>query len=927
MMHNEKNPAIDDWLKKLKERIALNDLADRLGLKKQGKNYRSPHHTDKNASVSIKGSGWRDWSSEAGGSTIDLLMFVQGIGFMDAANTLGDWYGIPKPKPEVKLPEKKSTAEYIAAKCLESAKTDSAPLYAYLKDSRKIATGVVAAALKQKSIGWNTYTSPKIASGQYGYGGPAVAFLVRDPQTGQIVAVDLRYQDAEANGNVKTTCQGQKEGHYWTSDAYRLRQAQTVYIVESPINALSVESVPNLPATHAALAIRGVNNIDKIDWRFLRGKRVLIALDHTDPVNPQTGKRPGLMAAWKLSEILTAHDIASHFIDMQSWEEGEDINDVLKNHGAEELGKRLKRLEEWIIPGMPGGGERTQGCNRIWLPAHDYEQYWRFRNKEDFTRFVASWKDSKGDDGETVDRSESLEDLAGFRVASVYRLRVQGHMATINGLADSTPETVFGISCQTARHGNVLQRRVVRDEKLYSMAWWQSNFGAIWEQAKFSRLINIMERAAGLGSRDVANFIGVAWKDGKLAVLEGEECFFVEPEKQSIYNNLIFPRGSQADARKVINAYQSTFKDNAAAIPLAWALGAHLKVILGYWPHFAMQAGKGTGKTAFLERMQNTISFQMLSGQMLKTDHRRRAAAGYTSHPVGFDEVSKLPHNVISDIDALLQNTYRFEFMRVGATMTPHLLCAPVLLAGEEVSFKSLQSKLCRSSLTAERQGPLLPYDLPRFPVYQWLQFIAGYKPEDVIETHRNWADYVKDRSRSGGDDLTARRMIENYAAVLTGWSLLCEFAGLDDTNHGNFQEDLLAEMNGHISATDGIRLPWVWIMEIILSELDARRYSYPFLWEDDLGGEDAILFIRANHVMDHLSTAIHLRGKYDELPIKTGRIFKQQIIEAGVVVHQDVERVRKGKRMTHMIGISMNALKKFGLYANPQVEADYPEP
>ncbi|WP_230371543.1 hypothetical protein [Paludibacterium denitrificans] len=39
-------------------------------------------------------------------------------------------------------------------------------------------------------------------------------------------------------------------------------------------------------------------------------------------------------------------------VDMLEWEEGEDINDVLKNFGPDELSIRLKRIEPWLIPGM-----------------------------------------------------------------------------------------------------------------------------------------------------------------------------------------------------------------------------------------------------------------------------------------------------------------------------------------------------------------------------------------------------------------------------------------------------------------------------------------------------------------------------------------------------------------------------------------------
>ncbi|MBK0415888.1 toprim domain-containing protein [Chromobacterium haemolyticum] len=909
--------ALGQWFDQLKEQIDLHDLAARLGLKRQGKgNYHSPHHPDRHASLSIfaDGRGWKDWSGDAGGSCIDLLRYCQPE--LDtplaAARLLGDWYGLPQPKPAMKdkaAPVRKSTLDYIGERCLAQAEA----AIAYLT-GRGIDEAVIRRALRCKTLGWNDWHSAKIAAGEVGHGGAAVAFLVRSG--GRLAAVDLRYVDPALNGGVKTQCQGAREGHGWCSDPQRLQRARLVYLVESPINALSVESCT--PPDVAALALRGVGNVDSLDWTVLRGKAVRVALDHSDPVNPASGVRPGLAAAWRLSEKLTAADIGHLLVDMQDWDEGEDLNDVLRQHGADVLRGRLRKLEAWLLPGMPGGGERLEGTRRVQLPGHDWAVYWRFRVKEDFTQYVDEFKTD--DDG---NRSETLGDLCSFRVASLSRLRIQSHLATISGAADHQPETVFGVSAQLARHGVTLQREVATDDKLYNLEWWKSRFGAIWKPAQFQRLVNLMERAADLGARDVVNFVGLAWKAGALTAQEGQDCYFVEPQKQCLYYNLTFPRGSTQQARTVIQAYQDTFHHNAAAIPLVWALGAHLKTLLGFYPHFQMQAEKGSGKSKLLESLQTTLAFQVLSGQMLKTDHRRRASVSFTSQPVGWDEFSKLPKTVLSDIDALLQSTYRFEFTRVGASLTPYLMCAPVLLAGEEVDVQSLQSKLCRSSLSVARQGALIPHDLPVFPLWAWLQFLADVEPARLRDLHRHYLGLCERHSRAPTGDATARRMMENYAALLCSWALLCEFADLDP-QQGGFIEDLMAEMNSHIVDTDGSRLPWVWIMEILLSELEARRFDYPHCWDRVKlpdGRSEMALFLRPNHVMDHLSTAPHLRAKFDALPVKTGRIFKHQLLQSPVVLADGVEKTIHGRRQGHLTAISLPQLEKLGLYAAPDIQ------
>lgn len=164
---------------------------------------------------------------------------------------------------------------------------------------------------------------------------------------------------------------------------------------------------------------------------------------------------------------------------------------------------------------------------------------------------------------------------------------------------------------------------------------------------------------------------------------------------------------------------------------------------------------------------------------------------------------------------------------------------------------------------------------------------------------------------------------MENYAAILTAWELLCKFAGIAPSQ-GGFVEDLIGEMNGHIGETDGLRLPWVWIMEIALSEIESEQFRHPYAWDevtDAAGNRQVALLLRPAHVMDHLSTAPHLRTKYDALPIKSGRVFKSQLMESGVVIDEDAERTIRGHRTPHLAAISLERLERLGLYATPRID------
>jgi hypothetical protein len=913
-------------IEELKRRIDLYALADRLGLK-QGKGgdralFHSPHHPDKHPSLSIyqghpkHGTGWKDHSGDAGGSCIDLVMYVQGCNVSDAMKYLHEAFGIPYDTPAANAPTReKSKYDYIAERSLR----DAEKVREYL-GGRGISAAAIHAAIRAKTLGYNDYTSTSRKPGEVGYCGPAAAFIVRPAGSAEVVAVDMRFIDPALNGDVKTQTQGAKDGHGWTADPRRLEQAKRVVLVESSVNALSVDSC-ELPGT-AAYSIRGIGNAANIDFSFLSGKQVVICMDNDEPIaegKPRAGHRPGPEAGWLLYERLTALNISALMVDQSDWLQDladgaktasviNDVNDYLALRGPAALAKALETYEPWLIAGLPGDAT-ARGRRRVFLPAHDFAQYWRFRTHHDFTRYIVKVDRKEDSDAETP----TYADLCGFRIASLSRVSVASASSTMTGDADQAPSVYFAASVQTPRHGAKLTRKVMLDDQLHNNAHWLK-FGPIWKPAEFSRMVSILERTADLGARHAANFVGLAWRDGVLTVNEGPDCYFTDAEKQCPYHNLTFPGGPRSDARRVVTAYQQTFTQNAAAIPLVWALGAHLKTMLGFWPHITVQADKGAGKSTLIKRLERTIAFTMFSGQSLQTEFRLLTSISHTSHPVGWEELSARRQDVIDKAVGLLQENYQYTVTRRGADMTEYLLCAPVMLAGEDVPVRSLLGKLVRTTLTGKR-GPLLPDDLPRFPMRQWLEFLAGLEKRDVLEQYRAIRERALASSRASGADDGALRMAGNYAAVALAWRYLCEFAGME-RSEGQFERDLLAEMNGHIAETSADREPWVWILETVLSEIDGGNYKHPYTF-DVVDGEFCLL-LRTGHVMDHIAHTSSLRDKWNGLPVKSDRVFKKQLHHAGVVVgEKEVERRIYTRRVPYLTPVSLGRLAGFGLHVS----------
>lgn len=909
-------------IEQLKLRINLHELAERLGLKRAPGGdkalYHSPKHEDKSPSLSIlqdhpkHGTCWKDHSSGEGGSCVDLVIYVRGGTVGEAMRWLHEAFGIAFDKPEAKEQERKGKLDYIADRCL----ADRERAREYLK-GREICDAALDAAIATRSLGFNDWTSQQISSGNVGYGGPAAAFIVRTQETGQIVAIDMRYLDPAANGGVKTQTQGAKDGHGWTADWRKLKRAHRVVVVESAVNALSVDTC-GIPGT-ASFAVRGIGNVQHIDFSFLQDKQVVICFDNDEPIEegkPRAGHRPGPEAAWALHERLTAMNISAMLVDQAHWSADladgsteqkpiNDVNDYLRLRGAKKLALALETYEHWLIPGLAGDSS-VKGKKRVFLPSHDFAQYWKFRLKPDFTNYVAKMNKEEGAEAETP----VIVDLAGFRIASLSRVSVASATSTMTGDPDQSPTVYFAVSVQTPRHGAKLIRKVMLDDQLHNVDQW-GKFGPIWSPAPFKRMVNILERTAHLGARHAANFVGLAWRDGQLIVNEGPDCYFTEADKQCPYHNLTFPSGPTTDARKVVNAYQETFRQNAATIPLVWSLGGHLKALLGFWPHMTVQADKGAGKSTLIKRLERTLAFTMFSGQSLQTEFRLLTSISHTSHPVGWEELSARRQDVIDKAVGLLQENYQYTVTRRGTDMTEYLLSAPVMLAGEDVPVRSLLGKLVRTTLTGKK-GPMMPDDVPRFPLRQWLEFLASLNRLEVLAKYRELRDYSLRRSRASGSDDGAMRMAGNYAAVLLAWGYLCEFAGMD-RDEGDFPKDLLAEMNTHIAETSADREPWVWIMETALSEIDAGNFKHPYAF-DVIEGEECLL-VRTSHIMDHIAHSSSLREKWNGLPVKSDRVFKKQIQSAGVIVgEKEHERTIHNKRVNYLSAVSVDRMKNFGL-------------
>lgn len=932
---NDQTAAWNSWKSNVNKIASedLHDLADKLGLvagkgqKGKDRLYHSPHRPDQNPSFSIfvlkNGEmGWKDHTSgEQGGDAISLHKHCRDKSFGDTVRELAEMYNIPAFVPNtINQPKREKTqVEYIAERVLGGDK-DKARKYL---NGRGITDKIIDRCFAHKVLGWNTWTStdPEKPVGTVGHGGEGVAFVVYDRHDKhQIRGVDVRYETPEHNGGVKTNSQGDKDGCPFVVDWARFRAATTVVVVESAINALSVLSAEI--KGWDAIAIRGIATVKSLPTDIFTGKFVVLALDYDKPQsdvlpngkpNKDAGKRAGPEAMWELYAHISASGVPCIIVDQADWDDGWDLNDIIQAEKPYGLRQRLEKWETCPIPGYLAGDRKYPGRPKMYLPNDDYAIYWRYQVGPDLTKYIE--KTEEGDDGSR--KTLSVADVAGFRVADLSRVRVQTWEDTVHGSKNGASEILFAVQAQTPQHGRNLKRTVMDDKQFTDPAAW-SQLGYIYNKPVFMRLVNILSRTLDQTDRLAVNFVGLCYKAGKMQVNEGKDCYFKDVLRQCpAYGHLQFANGTQQHGRDVIHAFQATFKANAGALSLVWALGAHLKAHLGYWPHMQMEAEKGSGKSTFLRHWAKATQTQVFSTQMLDTAFRIQSLVAYSSQPVAWEEISTLRPEAAAAANQMLQQTYNYAYSVRGGT-TPMLYSTPVLLTGEEVDMNSLLGKLTRTTLSFAKQGSEIPENLPVFPMRQWLEWLAK-RPAQTVQEHlevqfkRCLAD-----SRSSEKDANAKRIIKNFAAIRLAWHYLCEFLNID-TNTGYFEHDLITEMNNFLSETEAARQPWVWITEIIFGEIDARRYDYPMAY-DTIDGKEVIL-IRPKHMMDHIHHSSNLKSRWDALPIKTAKVFQKQMTLAGVIVNDDkgkpVERERtvNGKRISHMLALDLDKLATFGLY------------
>lgn len=242
------------------------------------------------------------------------------------------------------------------------------------------------------------------------------------------------------------------------------------------------------------------------------------------------------------------------------------------------------------------------------------------------------------------------------------------------------------------------------------------------------------------------------------------------------------------DAQQVINAYQETFGRNSALMILTWALGTYLKPVSHYYPHMALSADKGIGKSRLIEKLEITTGIRKFSSNSLSESLLRDITAD-TSLPIAFDELYNFSREKTL-LESAMKGHYSNSFR------------SPILVSGENLDMRNMLSITVCTSLRLNMRGPEIDIGaIPEWPIEQWLQFLKRINKRTLlIQTLGACREYCKSMVPAANRNSTSLKMVNNYALLLLSWKLLCEFAEINEAqrNYNYVVVTLISQINEH---------------------------------------------------------------------------------------------------------------------------------
>jgi len=826
--------------------------------------YRCPFHEDKRASLSVfQGRGgwrWKCHACDVGGTILDFVMRAEGVELAEAAATVARAAGIewrPKsnggpPRPRTEAEEK---LDWLAKKVTHHHQVNEAA--SYLVDERRIDRKVVDKLLQEKRIGFSDYK-----------GVQGCAFTILSWPAAELVAVDVRRWNSPDPKDTQRH-HGHNEGHFWWHDRARLNKARTVWIAESTIDALSLET-----AGKTAIAVRTWANHDR-DWSWLEGRQVFLCLDGDD--RGQEGTR-------RLYKRLLAAGARPRVVGL-GWQDDRkvDPNGVLQQGGAEFLRGKLKEAtldapvwDPARVARMPSHLRAANGGEKGLRDRGDHVTAYLFRDSQ--------WQRTPVCDFSlrSVESVEFLDYATGTPQRRLYRFQyVQADTAALRSV-------------------------MVEDHRFGDPAAF-AKCGLIHDLSRFKLYLSLVHFNRN-ESRPMKNVVGLIDVKGTPTLCDASNMDFLKGDNECVYAGMRFPSGSIEEGRKVWDDLCAMWTSGQGELVTTWLLGSFLKVWTGFWPHMKGAAPKGTGKTTFLAVLADAFRLKSISGEEIRTNYRRKVLVSNSLFPLAMDEISRYATRKQStEFFHLMNAAYMHASTNhnIQGVRIHYEILTPFLFFGQDEGTEdtAFASKCLNVALHPRDKGALPQIAAP-FPLREWGLWLAAKRPDverEIAEATVALREQVKVPVASSDSD----RLLKNGAVMVVARGLVGEF--LDRPDGGAFFELIARSLNDQMADVAGVSakesVEPLYLFAATYATDPNPGISAEVRWVE---GHGACLVVSAQHLL------VYLERNRRTCAIRTPKTLIARLEDDGLLIaHQ---RIRVGTKQIRAVVISIKELQKHGV-------------
>lgn len=911
----------------IKARIDVIDVLDIFQIKTQKKSkkyvFKAPWREEKTASVTISddGKSFIDFGDRTKrGSCIDLYMLLSNTDFISTVKELAQRFNIQTDDYQKNISSKneaKPAHTLDAAFIWRKAAKDKNILRA--TDYLVLQRGLPRDALQDYegvAYGYSDYVPDNSELNPLEYG-PAVVFPVIDVN-GDVVALNQRYIETpdkkhpQGKRTIKSTGAVSLSECLYAPDWRGVKQASTLWMVESPIDALNLQ-LGGCPA----IAFLSTSHASTVPLTWIKTKQsVCIWAD-----NDANGR--GKQAAEILYHRLLGLGIVARLVkppkedkdalvtvkkQVEEWAEGggeepqepkpvhlKDVNDVFraKKGDLKEFRRVARTINKDLFPfGFPRISNQQEIDDIKRFECHDDSViYWSTRLR-------------KNEDGE-MEEVNVPNQVSAFRIFRIDPVTIYP-LSSAMGDFNVEPPSEKMVLIYKRTDSQVLKRSILDSKDFGKSKCWEE-FGIIHRKDLLAKMMTSLSRDHRFRAETV-NIIGLVNMGGKLQLNDASNTYL--NEDLSLFHDLHFPDTAPSHAKIVIDGMASMFTEYKALIVMIWILGSLLKVYTKFWPHLSCIASSQSGKSTLIDCLNYVTGTKSFEHTMLSSSYQQMRLVGNHAYACICDELSRATPKEVKEFISLLNSSYNSPLRARGMNRL-YLLAGAVGIFGQDYSEKdaAIQSKIIAIDLD-NSQGKLYE-PTTRFPVRAWANWLISTQTKESIKSLIEYYHQfiINEISEEEGNKLG--RFLINYAAMMAATDLILEFADVDDLadKKSSIVNTLLHNCKRHAIETKTIRSEAHAILLALASHMtnDAFEICPPHFVDDDQ------LYITTEGILTYLAK------KNEHFAVGSAKGLIKHLTHDGFLIRADASKTMGSKKtgrkqFRHVLVLDLKRIEKAGI-------------